>query len=83
MLKTNLTQVCSRVSHTYQVLQRVDQELRLEIWIRRERTKHACKNCAFFDDNDYLPCALHPDLAAQKVGEINQCRDWEVIELKD
>lgn len=78
MLKTNLAQVCSRVEQTYQIWQQVDYETRLKIWQHHERTKHACKNCTYFDDNGYLPCALHPQVALQNANEINDCRDWKL-----
>lgn len=82
MLKTNLVGVFSRVEQTHRILQQVDQEMRLQLWQRQERTKHACKNCTYFDDNDYLPCTLHPDLALHNANEMNNCRDWELNQLR-
>lgn len=82
MLKTNLVGVCSRAGQTYQMWRQVDQEIRYQVWQRHERTKHACKNCTYFDDNDYLPCALHPDIARHAANDINECRDWELNQAR-
>ncbi|MDX2100895.1 MAG: hypothetical protein SFW36_24205 [Leptolyngbyaceae cyanobacterium bins.59] len=76
MLTTNLVQVCNRVPTVHRIFQKATLEVRLEAWQRWERSKHACQNCSYFNDNPYLPCALHPHLVTQ-AAEVNECRDWE------
>ncbi len=36
--------------------------------------QHPCKNCQFFNDNNYLKCTVHPDTALTK--EALNCSDY-------
>jgi len=72
---TNLATVCRQAVEVNQIVRQVD----LEIWLRQEKTKHACINCIFFSGNDYLLCAVHPEGAGVNEWEINECLDWELI----
>jgi hypothetical protein len=40
------------------------------------QTKHCCRNCHYFDDNPYLPCAIDP-LQAGIPDQDNTCRFFE------
>ncbi|WP_206818384.1 hypothetical protein [Chroococcus sp. FPU101] len=71
---SNLAQICQKSEITNRIIIKVNAEIRQ----KREQTKHACKNCVFFNQNAYLMCAVRPDVPTQSYTNINDCLDWEL-----
>ncbi|PSF35969.1 hypothetical protein C7H19_14570 [Aphanothece hegewaldii CCALA 016] len=69
---TNLGSICQRALENQLISRKVEKNFR-EITAKR---RHCCRNCAYFDDNPYLPCAIEPIQAALP-DEVNTCRFFE------
>lgn len=72
---SNLAIICRQSVVVSQIIREVD----IEIQLRQERTKHACTNCVFFNQNQYIRCAVHPEGPSVSECEINDCTDWDLV----
>jgi hypothetical protein len=71
----HLRSACRRALETNEIYWKVEREFR-ELQNRRRR---CCRNCSYFDDNPYLPCAIAPIQAAMLEAD-NDCQFFELKE---
>ncbi len=63
---------CRRALETDRIYWKVEKDFRHELAKRRQ----CCRNCKWFDENPYLPCAIDPLVAALPDSD-NACRHFE------
>ncbi|WP_013320670.1 hypothetical protein [Gloeothece verrucosa] len=68
----NLGSTCRRALINHQIYRKVEEKYQ-EI---RAKRRQCCRNCAYFDNNPYLPCAIDPIQAAM-ADEDNFCKYFE------
>ena len=68
----NLGSICRHALQTQQMYWKVERDFQNAI----AQTKHCCRNCHYFDENPYLPCAVDP-LQAGMPDQDNTCRFFE------
>ncbi len=69
---TNLGSICRRALENQQIYWKVEKDFRDILAKRRQ----CCRNCTYFDDNLYLPCAIAP-IQAGMPDEDNTCQFFE------
>lgn len=57
---TNLGSICRRAVENQLIYRRIERDFREII----AKQRHCCRNCAYFDDNPYLPCACAESVPA-------------------
>jgi hypothetical protein len=68
----NLGSICRSALENHLIYRRVERNFG---YILAKRN-HCCRNCRYFDNNPYLPCAVDPILAAMPERD-NDCRFFE------
>jgi hypothetical protein len=71
-LNTNLGSICHRALVNQQIYWRVERDFR-DVMAKHRR---CCRNCHYFDDNPYLPCAVDP-IQAEMPDKDNACKFFE------
>lgn len=71
MFSSNLGDVCRRALETQNRYWQIERDYQEQLAKRRV----CCRNCSFFDDNPYLPCAINPSVA--QLSEEGSCNSFE------
>jgi hypothetical protein len=72
MFNFDLGAFCRRVLENQDIYWKVERKYQ-EI---QARSRRSCRNCLYFNDNSYLPCAVAPN-QAERPDEDNNCSFFE------